>query len=146
MAQFTVPQFIESEPKIVGPFTFKQAIYIGIAGTILFILYFSVPLGIFVLAALVLLPLSLACALVKINGVPLPTIIKNFLLLSFSPKIYVWRKASIPIIKTVKKEKKKEKEETQKTKEEPKTKTPPLKVAEESKLKKLLTELEMKKF
>ena len=144
MAQFTVPQFIETEPKIVGPFTFKQAIYIGIAGVILFVLYFSAPLGIFILAALILLPLSLALALVKINGVPLPTIIKNFLLLTFSPKIYVWRKVSIPIVKTVKKEEKEKVKKIKKSKEPPKT--PSLKVAEESKLKRLLADLEMRRF
>lgn len=144
MAQFTVPQFIETQPKIVGPFTFQQLIYVGTAGVILFILYFSVSFGVFLLIALILAPFSLALALVKINGVPLPTIIKNLLLLTLSPKIYVWRKASIPIVKTVKKEEKTKNKKIKKVKEPPQG--PSLKVAEESKLKKLFVELEMKRF
>jgi len=27
--EFTVPQFVEREPKLIGPFTFKQFIYIN---------------------------------------------------------------------------------------------------------------------
>lgn len=134
MAQFTIPQFIEREAKIVGPFTFKQFIYIGGAGVILFLLYFIIPFAYFILAAIILLPLGLALATFKRGGIPLPTVLKNFFVQTISPKVYVWRK--VPLIKKVpevKKEIPKEKAEEL-----------PLKIAEKSRLKKLITELETK--
>lgn len=135
MAQFTVPQFIEREAKIVGPFTFKQFIYIGGAGVILFLLYFMIPFIYFILAAIILLPLGLALATLKKGGIPLPTVIKNFFIQSISPKVYIWRRA--PLIKKVPEVKKK-------IPKEEKVEELPLKIAEKSRLKKLITELETK--
>ena len=134
MAEYTVPQFIEREPKIVGPFTFKQFIFIGAAGAILFILYFSIPFQYFIVAAIFLMGLALSLALLRIDGIPLPTVLKNFFLQSISPKIYIWGRAPL-IIKAPK-----VKEEIPKEKEE----ELPLKIAEKSKLKKLITEIETK--
>jgi len=132
MAQFTVPQFIEREAKIVGPFTFKQFLYVGAAGVILFILYFTIPFTYFILVAVVLMPLALILAFFKFGGIPLPTVLKNFFVQSISPKIYIWgRKPLIKRIPEVKKEIPKEKAEEL-----------PLKIAEKSRLKKLTTELE----
>ena len=41
--QFKVPQFIEMESKILGPLTFKQAIYIGGAAGISYVLFKLLP-------------------------------------------------------------------------------------------------------
>lgn len=134
MAQFTVPQFIEREAKVVGPFTFKQFIYIGGAGVILFLLYFTIPFTYFILAAIILLPISLALAILKLGGIPLPIVLKNFFVQTVSPKVYIWGR--VPLIKKipeVKKEIAKERAEEL-----------PLKIAEKSKLKKLIIELETK--
>jgi hypothetical protein len=90
--QFQVPQFVEHEARIVGPFTFKQFIFIGIAGAVLLLLYFMVPFFIFLLACFILGGGSLVLALVKIEGHPLPTIIKNFFVFLLSSKVYLWRK------------------------------------------------------
>jgi len=90
--QFTVPQFIEKEPKIVGPFTFKQFIFIGIAGGVCIFLYFTVPLPVFIITAAILLTAAFALAFLKIKGIPLPAVIKNFFFFLFKPKIYLWKK------------------------------------------------------
>ena len=92
MDQFTVPQFIEHEAKIVGPLTFKQFIFIGIAGAICFILYFTVPFFIFILATIFLMLGGFAFAFLKSGGRSLPTVLKNFFTFSLSPKIYLWKK------------------------------------------------------
>jgi len=52
--RFTIPQFIEYEAKIIGPFTFKQFVYIGLAGAVGFVLYFSVPFYLFIITCLIL--------------------------------------------------------------------------------------------
>ncbi len=92
MDQFTVPQFIEHEAKIVGPLTFKQFVFVGIAVAICFIFYFTTPFFIFILATIVLMLGGFALAFLKSGGRSLPTILKNFLFFSFSSKIYLWKK------------------------------------------------------
>lgn len=131
---FVVPKFIEMEPKIVGPFTFRQFVYVGLAGAICFILYFSLGKTnflLFLLLAIILMAGAMTLAFLKIEGRSLPTILKNFLMFSATPKIYIWKKKALPpkIIKEKPKPKEKIKE------------TPALKVIE-SKLKKLSTRVE----
>ncbi len=128
----TLPQFIEHEPKIVGPLTFKQFIFVGIAGAICFVLYFSAPFYVFLIACIFLGAGALALAFVKIGGRSLPVILGNFLKFNLTPKIYIWRKTETPI-RVVKKAPKKEKEAEEEL---------PLKIAEKSQIKKLGTKIE----
>ncbi len=131
--RFTVPQFIEHEAKIVGPLTFKQFIYVGIGAAICFMLYFSVPFSVFVLACVFIGGAAIALAFLKIGGRSLPGVIGNFLKFKLSPKMYLWKKkqGTISILKKAEK-KEVEKEET------------PLKIAKKSKLKSIQTEIETK--
>ncbi|MFH1575660.1 MAG: PrgI family protein [Candidatus Nealsonbacteria bacterium] len=91
MNQFTVPQFIEHEPKIVGPLTFKQFIFIGVAGAICFVFYFIVPFFVFVLLSIVIMPGGFALAFLKTSGQSLPVVLKNFFVFSVAPKMYLWK-------------------------------------------------------
>ena len=132
--EYTVPQFIEKEPKIVGPFTFKQFVFIAVACFLVIILYFSISsFFLFIVLSVLLLGSALALALLKVNGIPLPVVIKNFFVFLIKPKIYLWRKKEIivKISREVKKEEPKEKETT-------------LKVGEKSRLRELSTFLESK--
>jgi hypothetical protein len=104
MYQFTVPQFIEHKAKIIGPLTFQQFIYVGIAGALAFFLYFTSPLPVFLLGTVVLGGVSSALAFVKIEGRSLPETLKNFLSFSSSPKLYLWKKKVGPPPKLVKEE------------------------------------------
>ena len=92
MDQFTVPKFIEHKAKIVGPLTFNQFIFVGVAGAICFVFYFTVPFFIFILLSIVVMLGGFALAFVKSGGRSLPTVLKNFLFFSFAPKIYLWKK------------------------------------------------------
>ena len=135
--QFTFPQFIEHEAKIIGPLTFKQFIFIGTAGTICFVLYFSIAkinFFLFLILSIIILGVGAALALLKIGGQGLPTILTNFLRFSLGSKIYIWKEKGTPITIFKKVEIKKEvkKEEL------------PLKIAEKSQLKKIRNEIEMK--
>jgi hypothetical protein len=129
---YTVPQFIEREPKIVGPFTFKQFSFIGAAGALSILLYFILPRFLFVIAAIFLMGTALAMVFLKISGFPLPVLIKNFFIFLTSKKIYLWKKKDLPP-KILKKEAVKE------VKEE---KGPTLKISEGGRLKNLTTFLE----
>ena len=132
--RFTVPQFIEREAKIVGPLTFKQFIFIAIAGAICFFVYSVAPFPVFVIAAVVFGGGSLALAFLQVQGRSLPIVLSNLLRFNLAPKMYLWKKSQIPI-KVLKKETVTQPEKEQKT---------PLKIAEKSQLKKLRTEIETK--
>jgi len=132
--RFIVPKFIEHEAKIVGPLTFNQFIFIGIAGAICLVLYFIIPFSFFVIACFALGIGAVALAFLKIGGRSLPIILANFLKFNVSPKIYIWRKSEA-LIKTFKKEIIKKEEEKEEL---------PLKIAENSQLKKLRTKIETK--
>ena len=88
--QFQVPQFIETEDKIVGPLTLKQFGYVGVAGLIIFVLrYVFSPLPwLFISGILAILAVGLAFA--KVNGRPLITFVAAFMDSVWKPKVYVF--------------------------------------------------------
>ncbi len=133
--EFIVPQFIERETKIVGPFTFKQSIFLGIAGALALFLYFVIKsFWIFLIVAFFLIGGALLLTFLKFGGSSLPDVLKNFSLFFTRPKVYLWhRKAISPKIL------KKAPLPEQKTEEES-----ILKVAEKSSLGKLHAILESK--
>ncbi|MDH4358344.1 MAG: PrgI family protein [Candidatus Berkelbacteria bacterium] len=95
--QYKVPQNIDLEDKIVGPFTMKQFIYVIVAGGIIYawwsylsnnyvdfmpaFLIFAVPVGF----------LGFCLALVKVNERPFEFFLLNLLRFIFSPKRRVWQ-------------------------------------------------------
>jgi len=133
--QFTVPKFIEKEAKIVGPFTFKQFIFVGIAGGICLFLYFTVSIGTFIIFSVFILGIAFSLAFVKIKKIPLPVVIKNFFFFLTEPKIYLWKKKTTPPKIQRKKKQTLEREEEKK---------PSPKVAGRSKLRDLATRLKVK--
>lgn len=130
--EFQVPQFIEREPKIIGPFTFKQFLFLAICGGICAIFYFIFPRFIFYALTALVMGGAIGLMLVKIEGQPIPTLLKNFFFFSTSPKLYLWKKKEIspPTIKEERKIEKKEKETT-------------LKLGEKSRLKNIFTKVEL---
>jgi len=93
--RFIIPQFIEHEPKIVGPLTFKQFTFLGIAAAICFVLYFTVPRAIFFLICFVAGGASMALAFVKVDSIPLPTIMSHLFKYNVSSKMYLWKKGGV---------------------------------------------------
>ncbi len=90
--QFQVPQFIEVEDKIVGPFSWKQFIYMLGGLGLSYVFYRALP---FFIAILLIIPtLSLAGALtfVKINGRPFIFAMEAWFNYAFQSKLYVWKK------------------------------------------------------
>ena len=136
--RFTVPQFIEHEAKIVGPLTFKQFVFVGLAAAIAFVLYFSLPFSVFLVACVILGGTAASLAFLKIGGRSLPVILANILKFNLTPKFYLWKKKEEAITVFQKEE----------TLTAAKTENPeeglPLKIAEKSQLKKLKTQIETK--
>ena len=70
--RYQVPLFIEHEPKVVGPFTFRQFLYLLLPGSAAFFSYFILPFSLFLVVAISLSMLGLALGFVKIGGKDLP--------------------------------------------------------------------------
>jgi hypothetical protein len=90
--QFQVPQFIDIEDKIFGPFTFKQFIYIGGGAGICFVIYKILPL---IPAIIIIVPvggLAAALAFYKVNGKPFIFIMQSYVKYFFQNKLYIWKK------------------------------------------------------
>jgi hypothetical protein len=90
--QFNVPQFIETEDKIVGPLTLKQFLYIAGGAGILFVAWFFLKLWAFVLLAI---PIGLICSVLafyKVNGRPFVAFLGSLFSYLTKPKLYIWRK------------------------------------------------------
>ena len=69
--QFQVPQFIDTEDRIVGPFTIRQFLYVASAGILSFILYFTVQTWLWAMGTIFLLAIALGLAFLKVEGRPL---------------------------------------------------------------------------
>lgn len=100
---FVLPQFIDMETKIVGPFTLKQFVYVGIGTAISFMLYMissanqkSFPLVVCIAIIVIIEGIAFSLAFIKVNGISLPVIIKNSVRFAWAPKIYIWKKFSPP--------------------------------------------------
>lgn len=90
--RFQVPQFIEIEDKIFGPFTLKQFIYLagGLALSFIIFQYLYTPLAVILIIAV--LGFSAAMAFYQINNKPLIYILQSAVGYFFSSKLYLWQK------------------------------------------------------
>src|SRR3989344_9091806 len=90
--KFQLPQFIETETKLVGPFTLKQFLWIAGGCSLSFLVFITIggTFAIFLIVPIALI--SLAFAFLKINDVPLVNYLAYFLSYSFNPKKYTYQK------------------------------------------------------
>lgn len=89
--QFQVPQFIETEDKVVGPFSIRQFAYVGAACLVSAIFYFMVATWLFVIIAIFLIGGALALSFVHIEGRPLISILISAANFYWKPQTYVWQ-------------------------------------------------------
>lgn len=91
--RFQVPQFIDVEDKIFGPFTLKQFIYLAGGGSVavVAITMFGVFFGLLVSSPVVIL--SLALAFYKINNRPFINTIESAFKYFTANKLYIWKKS-----------------------------------------------------
>ena len=90
--RYQVPQFIEVEDKIFGPFTFKQFAYLAGGAGIGFIAFKMLPIYI---ALFIIIPagvLSASLAFYKMNGRPFIDVIESAFTYYLTSKLYIWRK------------------------------------------------------
>ncbi len=89
--QFQVPQFIETEDKIVGPLSLRQFIYVGIGVGISGMLYFVLQTWLWAILAAFLVGGAIAISFVKIEGRPLAKVIFSAFDFYWNPQMYIWQ-------------------------------------------------------
>ncbi len=91
--RFQLPQFIETETKLVGPLTLKQFLWVAGGTVIVFFLFITTQGGfIFFTAGIPIAAIFLAFAFLKIEGIPLINYIAYALSYLLNPKRYIFRK------------------------------------------------------
>ena len=90
--KFQVPQFIETETKLIGPFTLKQFLWLASGGAILFLMYMILPSYAFFVLAIPIGGIAVSLAFVKINETPLVNYIMYGLNYFIGPKQYIFKK------------------------------------------------------
>ena len=91
MAQFQVPQFIETEDRIVGPLTWKQFAYIAAAGGVSVILFLILTPLIWFMLTLVVAAVAIPLAFVSVNGRPMIVFLRALFDNIWRPKVYVFQ-------------------------------------------------------
>jgi hypothetical protein len=93
--QFKVPQFIDVEDKLFGPFTFKEFIYLAGGAGMIFVLYKTLP---FIIALFFIIPVGLLSFLLvfyKINEKPFVYYLQAAVAYLVSSKLYIWKQRLI---------------------------------------------------
>jgi len=105
--RYQLPQFIEMEDKIVGPFSLKQFLYLIAVPVLCYVLHFFVKLPYVILVGIIFAPVALMLAFYKVNGRPFIYALGGVLKFIRRPQMYVWKR--IPVAPKI------EPEETKKT-------------------------------
>lgn len=91
--RFQVPQYIDIEDKIFGPFTFKQFVYIGGGAGLSFIIYFFFDSLFFALIFIIpLMMFSGLLAFYKYNSKPFVFLLESLFYYSIGNKLFIWKK------------------------------------------------------
>ncbi len=89
--QFKVPQFIDIEDKIFGPFTFHQFAYLIGGGGMIYVIYRILPIWISIFVMIPLAVLTVCLVFVKINNKPFVYYLQAAFTYFTSNKLYVWK-------------------------------------------------------
>jgi membrane protein implicated in regulation of membrane protease activity len=134
--QFQLPQFIEKETGFLGPLTIRQTVIFAFAaGGVLFawLLFGKSNFMIFIIISILLVSGAAALSFLKINGLNLTTVLKNFLSFLSASKLYLWNRKEVSVYY--------EKKAAAPAKKELKAESP-LKIASTSKIKDLNKKIE----
>jgi hypothetical protein len=90
--RFQIPQFIDVEDKIFGPFTLKQFIYLagGASVAVVGVVFLGPIFGLIVTSPIIIL--AAALAFYKINNRPFVNTLESAFKYAIKDKLYIWNK------------------------------------------------------
>ncbi len=96
--RFAVPQFIEVEDKIFGPFTWKQFIYLAGGGGLAVILFLTANFYFFMFVGLPIIILAAFLAFHRINNRPFSIFLESFINYLTNQRLFLWKREEGQII------------------------------------------------
>ena len=96
MQQFTVPQFIETEDKIMGPVTARQFLIMMFCFVWIAVFYKLFDFSLFITASVIWFFICVVIAFIKINGRPFHFFILNVIQTFKRPWLRIWQQTSLP--------------------------------------------------
>lgn len=90
--RFEVPQFIDIEDKIFGPFTWRQFVYLVGGGGASVVLFILLPFPLFVLLATPIMALAAGLAFYRVNNRPFVFVLEAFVGYMTRARLYLWNK------------------------------------------------------
>ncbi len=93
--RFQVPQFIDIEDKIFGPFTFKQFVYLAGGAGGAYAMFKLLPGFIAIFFAIPIAALALALTFYKVNGKPFVEVLQAYFIYAFKSKLFIWKQRKI---------------------------------------------------
>src|SRR3989344_8592458 len=90
--QFKVPQFLEIEDKIFGPFTFRQFIYIVGGIGLCYVLYKLLGFWLGAIPIIIVGGLAFALAFYRPNDKPFIHMLESAFKFAFQSKLYIWKR------------------------------------------------------
>jgi len=93
--QFKVPQFLDIEDKIFGPFTFKEFVYLAGGAGLCFVLYKLLGLFLGAIPILAVAGLAIALARYRPNNKPFLDMIEAGFSYLTQSKLYIWKRRKI---------------------------------------------------
>lgn len=98
MQQFTVPQFIDVEDKIIGPITARQFVIFLIGAILIAIAYRLFDFALFSVLGVIIFAISMLLGFVKINGRPFHFFLLNIIQTWRRPTTRVWNNRLAKIV------------------------------------------------
>lgn len=98
--RFEVPQFIEIEDRIFGPFTWKQFVYLTGGVGIAVVLFFTANIILFILIGIPAAGLAFLLAFYPVNNRPFSVFLESVVNFYRNRRIYYWRKRHASVYKS----------------------------------------------
>ena len=90
--QFKVPQFLDVEDKLFGPFTFSQFVYLAGGAVLCFVLFKLLGFLIGAVPILIIAGISLALTFYRPNNKPLVFMLEAGFKYVLESKLYIWER------------------------------------------------------
>jgi hypothetical protein len=90
--QFKVPQFLDIEDKIFGPFTFREFVYLAGGAGLCFVFYKLLGLILGAIPILIIAGLSLALTFYHPNNKPLLDMLESGFKYLTQSRLYIWKR------------------------------------------------------
>jgi hypothetical protein len=91
--EFKVPQFLEIEDKIFGPFTFRQFVYLVGGGGLCFIIYRAVGFYFGIIPIILIGGFAGALTFYRPNNKPFINMLESVFKYAFQDKLYIWKRS-----------------------------------------------------